>query len=67
MLGAIQIHRQLPLTDAKISKETKDKLYEMICKYEAIISKGDSNIGHTDLTQRHIAMKLNAAPIAAWP
>ena len=48
MSGAIQIHRQVPLTDAKISKEKK-KLYEMLQKYEAIISKSDKDIGQTDL------------------
>ena len=30
MPDTIQIHRQVPLTDAKISKETKDKLYEIL-------------------------------------
>ena len=30
MHSAIQIHRQVPLTDAKISKETKNNLYEIL-------------------------------------
>ena len=44
MPGAIQVHRQVSLTDVKISKETK-KLYEMLQKYKAKISKSDNNIG----------------------
>ena len=67
MPSAIQIHRKMPFTDAKIAKETKDKLYEMLQKYERIISKGDNDIGQTDLIHMHIAMKPNATPIAAWP
>ena len=37
MPGAIQINRQVPIIDPKISKETKNKLYEMLQKYKAII------------------------------
>ena len=32
-------------------------------KYEAIISKGDNDIGQTNLIHIHIAMKMNAAPV----
>ena len=39
----------------------------MLQKYKTIISKGDNDMGQTDLIQMHIAMKVNAAPIAAWP
>ena len=39
----------------------------MLQKYEAIISKGDNNIGQTDVIQMHNAMKPNAAPIAGQP
>ena len=39
MHGAIQMNRQVSLTDAKISKETINKLYEMLQRYEAIILK----------------------------
>ena len=37
--GAIQIHRQVHLSNAKLLKETEIKLYEMLWKYDAIISK----------------------------
>ena len=67
MPGAIPIHREVPLNDAKISKETTDILYEMLQKNEVIISKGDNDICQTDLIQMHIATKLNATPIVAWP
>ena len=66
MPGGIQIQRQVS-TDTKISKETKNKLYEMLQKYEAIISKSDNDICQTDLIQMHIATTLNAAPIVAQP
>ena len=39
----------------------------MLQQYETIISKSDNGIGQTDLIQMHIAMKPNAAPIAAQP
>ena len=65
MSGAIQTHRQVPLSDAKISKETKIQLYKMLWKYDIIISKGDINIGQTDHIQMHKATKPDAASIAA--
>ena len=65
MFGSIQIQRDVPLTDAKILKETKGKLYEMLQKNKIIILKSDNDKGQTDLIQMHMAMKLNAAPIAA--
>ena len=67
MPGTIQIHRQVPLSNTKISKETKIKLHELLCRYKTIISKSNNNIGQTDLTQMYIAMRPNVAPIAAWP
>ena len=39
MHSAIQIHRQVPLTDTKISKKTKNKLYEMLQNYKNNIKK----------------------------
>ena len=65
MPGDVQIHRQVWLSDAKISKETTIELYKMLKKYDAIISKSDNDIGQTDLIKMHIATKPNAAPIAA--
>ena len=35
----VQIYRQVPLSDAKFSKETKTALYSLLQKYDAIISK----------------------------
>ena len=67
MSGAIQIHRQVPLSNANIFKETKIKLFEVQQRYDAIISKSDSDIDQTDLIWMHIAMKPDAAPIVAWP
>ena len=65
MPGAIQIHRQVLLSDVKISKDTKIELCKMLQKYDAIISKSDYYIGQTDLIQMHIAMKPDAALVAA--
>ena len=63
----IQIHRQVQLSDVKILKETKIELYKMLCKYDAIISKSDNDIGDTDLIKMHIVTKPNAAPITSQP
>ena len=65
MSGNVQMYRQVPLSDAKISKETEIKLYNIVQKYDAIISKSDNDIGQTDLIKMHIAIKPNAAPITA--
>ena len=58
-------NRQVPLTGAKILKETKINLCDAL-EVEAIISKRDNDICQTDLIKMHIAMKPNAAPIVAW-
>ena len=60
----VQKHRQVPLSDTKISKETEIELHKMLQKYDAIISKSNNNIGQTDLIKMYIATKPNAAPIA---
>ena len=65
--SAIQIHRWVPLSNAKILKETKNQLYEMLWRYKAVISKCVSDIGQTDLIKMHIARKPNAAPVVAQP
>ena len=49
MPGAIQIHRQVPLSNTKNPKVTKNKLYEMLQRYDAIILKSYNDIGQTDL------------------
>ena len=69
MPGNVQIQRKVPLTDTKISKETKTKiaLYNLLQKYYAIISKCYNDMGQTYLIERHIATRPNAAPVAAQP
>ena len=67
MPGAIEIYRQVPLSNAKILKETKIKVDEMLQRYHVIISKSDNDIGQTYLIQMHIAIKLDTAPIATQP
>ena len=61
-----QIHREVLLSDMKISKETKIALYNLLQKYDTIISKSDNDIGQTDLIKMHIATRQDAALIAAW-
>ena len=57
MPGNVQSHRQVPVRDAKISKETKITLYKLLQKYDTIISKGDNDIDQTDLIEMQIATK----------
>ena len=61
MPGDIQIHRLVPLTDTKISKRMKNKLYKMIQKCKAIITQSDNDIDQTDLIQVLIAYLLHAS------
>ena len=65
MPSNLQIHRQVPLSNAKISKETKITLYKLLQKYDAIILKHSNDIGQTDLIEVHIATRQDAAPVAA--
>ena len=65
MSGNVQIHRKVLLSDAKISKETKIVLHNLLPKYDAIISKHNNDIGQTDLIKMHIATRPDAALIAA--
>ena len=65
MPGNVQIHNQVSLSDAKILKETKIVIYNLLQKYDTIISKSDNDIGQTYLIKMHIATRSNAAPIAA--
>ena len=45
MPSNLQTHRQVPLSNAKISKETKVALYKLLQKYDATISKSSNDIG----------------------
>ena len=67
MPGNVQIHRQVLLNDATISKETKIAPYNLLQKYDIIISKSDNNIDQIDTIKMHIATRPYAAPIAAQP
>ena len=51
MPSNVPIHRQVPLDDTNILKETKIALYKFLQKYGTIILKSDNDIGHTDLTK----------------
>ena len=62
--GNVQIHKQVLLNDAKISKETQIALYNLLQEYDTIISKRD-DIGQTDLIKMHIATRPDAALIVA--
>ena len=63
----VQIHRQVPFNDTKISKETKTALYKLLQKYDIILSKSNNDIGQTDLLKMHIATRPDAAQVAAQP
>ena len=63
----VQIHREVPINDVKISKEMKSTLYKLLQKYDTIILKSDNDIGQTDLIEMHIATRPDAAPVAAQP
>ena len=65
MPNNVQIHRQVLLSNAKISKETQTALYKLLQKYDIIISKSDDDIGQTDLIEMHIATRPDVAPVAA--
>ena len=67
--GKIQVHRQLPLKDTKISEITKLALHNLLQKFDCIISENNrtKDIGHTDLIDMHIATRPDATPIAAHP
>ena len=67
MPSNLQVHRQVPLSNTKISGEAKNTFYKLLQKYDAIISKNNNDIGQTDLTEMHIATRTDAAPVAAQP
>ena len=63
----IQVHRQVPLNDAKISETAKLALNDLLQNFDPIISKSDNDIGQTDLIVMHIATRLVATPVAGHP
>ena len=67
MPSNLQVHRQVLLSNAKISSETRNAFYKLLQKYDPIISKSSNDIGQTGLLKIHIATSPDAAPIAAQP
>ena len=65
MPSNLQIHSQVLVSSAKISKGTKIALYKLLQKYDAIISKSSKDIGQTNLKEMHITTRPGAAPVAA--
>ena len=61
MPSNVQVHRQVLLNDAKISKGTKTALYKLLQKYDSIILNSDNDIGQTYLIKMHIATRPDAA------
>ena len=61
------MHRQVLLSNTKISKETKITLHKLLQIYYAIISKSSNDIGQTDLIEMYMAARLDAVPVAAQP
>ena len=67
MPSELQLHRHVPLDDAKNSQNTKLALQNLLQEFDLIISKNSNNIGQTDLVEMHIATRSDATPIAAFP
>ena len=65
MPSDIQVHRQVPLNNAKILKGTNLALHKLCKKFDSIISKNDNDIGQLDLIEMHIAARPDTAPVAA--
>ena len=63
----IQVHRQVPLSDTKISETTKLALHDLLYKFDPIISKNNNDIGQMDLIEMHIATRLDVTPVEACP
>ena len=57
----------MSLNDAKISKEKKTALYNLLKKNDTIILKNDNDIGQIDLIEMHITTSLYIVPVAAQP
>ena len=53
MPSNVQIHRQVVLNDAKVLKEMKMALYNLLQKYNILISKSDNDIVQTDFIHQN--------------
>ena len=65
MPSDLEVHRQVTLINANISKETKLALQRLLKKFNLIISKGNNDRGQMDLIKIHITMRLDLTPVAA--
>ena len=65
MPSSLQVHRQVLLSNAKISGKTINTFYKFLCKYDTVISKINYDIGQTDLIEIYIATRLDADQVAA--
>ena len=65
MPSNLQVHRQVLLSNAKISGETKNAFCNLLQKSDALIPKSNNDIGQTNLIEMHIATRPNAAPVVA--
>ena len=63
----IQVHRQVPLNNLNILEETKLASWKLLNKFDSIISQSNNNIGQTDLSEMHIAMRPDSTPGSARP
>ena len=67
MPSDIQCHRQVPLNNAYILKETKLALHKLLKKFHSVICKSDDDIGQMYLIEMHIATRPGSVPVEAWP
>ena len=61
-----QVHRQVPLTNAKIAPTTKIALQDLL-KNLTIILKNSNDIGQIDLIEMRISTRPDATPTVAYP
>ena len=65
MPSDIQVHRQVPLNNAKILEETKLALHKLLKKFDFIISKSNNDKGQMDLIEMHITTRPDSVPVIA--
>ena len=67
MPSELQVHRHVPVNDAKIIQTTKLALQNLLQEFDYIISKSRNDTGQIDLIEMHIGTRPDATPIAACP
>ena len=65
MTSDIEVHRQVPINNARILEETKLALCKLLQKCDSIISKSNNDIGQSDVIEMPIATRLDSSPVAA--